>query len=205
MSSLANIPVGGESKLPASGAKGKLSLEEVIKTRRSRRAYKSGNLALKTIAQLLWASQGITHPKGLRAAPSAGARYPIELYLACDRGLFHYQPKGHSLRKLASQDLRNELASDPGIPQAFIAQAPAVFVFAVERVRTCGRYGPRGERFICLDVGHAAENLCLQAAALGLASCPIAAFDDNYMTRTLSLPEGQQVLYLVTVGEPLEK
>jgi len=204
MSSLVNIPVGGERKLPAAGAKGKLSLEEAIKTRRSRRAYKSGPLVLKTIAQLLWAAQGVTHSKGLRAAPSAGARYPIELYLACEKGLFHYQPKGHGLRKLSSQDLRNELASDPGIPQAFIAHAPAVFVFAVERTRTCERYGARGERYICLDVGHAAENLCLQAAALGLASCPIAAFDDNYMTRTLSLPEGQQVIYLVTVGEPLE-
>jgi|WetSurMetagenome_2_1015567.scaffolds.fasta_scaffold241997_2 SagB-type dehydrogenase family enzyme len=204
MSSLANMPVGGESKLPAPGAKGKLSLEAAIKARRSRRAYKTGNLTLKTTAQLLWAAQGITHPKGLRTAPSAGARYPIELYLACDKGLFHYQPQGHGLRKLSSQDLRNELASDPGIPQAFIAQAPTVFIFAVERARTCGRYGPRGERFICLDVGHAAENLCLQAAALGLVSCPIAAFDDNYMTRTLSLPDGQQVLYLVTVGEPLE-
>jgi SagB-type dehydrogenase family enzyme len=203
MSSLSNMPVGGESKLPA-GAKSKLTLEEAIKARRSHRAYKSGALPLKTVSSLLWAAQGITHPKGLRTAPSAGARYPIELYLACDKGLFHYQPKGPSLRKLSSQDLRQELASDPGIPQAFIAQAPAIFVFAVERARTCGRYGLRGERFICLDVGHAAENLCLQAAALGLASCPIAAFDDNYMTRTLSLPDGQQVLYLVIVGEPLE-
>jgi len=218
MGELADLSAGEELSLPAPSLKGKVSLEEAIAARRSVRAYRPASLSLEVLSQLLWATQGITHPfglaqgrpSGLRAAPSAGACYPIELYLACPEGLFHYIPEGHRLRKLSSADLRGKLASDPFVPQPFIAEAPAVFIFAVVKERTCRHYGSRGERYICMDVGHAAENLCLQAAALGLGSCAIGAFDDDYMTRTLSLgfaqdkslPPGEQVIYLVTVGLP---
>lgn len=191
-------------ELPAPCLKGQRSLEEALTARRSIRAFSSAPLSLPTLSQLLWATQGITGRGAVRTAPSAGARFPIELYLVVAEGAFHYQPQGHQLIRVSSHDLRLALGSDPFGSQPFIAQAPAVFVFAVVEARTKARYGSRGDRYIAMDVGHAAENLCLQATALGLGSCCIGAFDDDYMTHILAIPSDQSVIYMVPVGAPVK-
>ena len=151
--------------------------------------------------QLLWATQGITHrTMGLRTAPSAGALYPIEVYLVTKAGVFHYEPRAHQLRKTVSTDVRNALFN-AALRQESVRDAPSIFVLAGVYERTARKYGPaRAERYVQLEAGHAAQNLLLQVVALDLAAVPIGAFEDDKVQRVLELPSTHRVLYLLPVG-----
>jgi SagB-type dehydrogenase family enzyme len=153
------------------------------------------------MGQLLWSAAGLTSKHGQQAAPSAGARYPLELYLACEQGLFHYDVKGHTLIKVRAGDLRAALAA-AAHGQSFIAAAPISLVFTAIYERTTSRYGERGIRYVHMDVGHAAENVHLQAVALGLASVPVGAFDDDAVAAVLRFPADQKPIYIIPVGYP---
>jgi len=180
-----------------------MSLEATIAARRSVRAYALTELTLEEIGQLLWAAQGITGNRPhKRAAPSAGGRCPLEFYVCRSDGVWHYEPEGHRLLRHLSEDVRGPLA-DAAWGQRFIAQAPAVFAVSALFDRTTSRYGERGRiRYVPMDLGHAAQNLLLEAVALGLVSVPVGAFDDAAVARVLGLPSEQEPLYLLPVGHP---
>jgi SagB-type dehydrogenase family enzyme len=185
--------------LPKPRQKGPMSVEQSILRRRSVREFDPESLELHLISQLLWSAQGITSERGFRAAPSAGRAYPIELYLACAEGLFHYRPGEHALVKVLSDDIRAALARQ-GKCDGFVAQAPVSLIFAAVYERTTNYYGERGVRYAHLDIGHAAENVHLQGEALGLGSCGLGAFDDAAVARVLSLPAEQKPVYVIPVG-----
>jgi SagB-type dehydrogenase family enzyme len=192
--------VGKAIALPAASTEGGMSLEETVARRRSSRDFAQDPIALAAIGQVLWSAAGLTdEANGLRAAPSAGACYPLEVYLVCAQGLFRYRLGDHSLVKVQSDDLRKGLA-DAAFGQEFIAQAPITLVFAALYDRTTGRYGDRGRRYVHIDVGHAAQNVHLQAVALGLGSVPVGAFDDDQVAAVLRLPKDHKTLYLIPVG-----
>lgn len=191
----------GEIALPACRLEGEMSLEEAIADRRSAREFTEEPLSLEEISQLLWAAQGITDPHGLRAAPSAGALYPLELYVAVAQGVYHYLPKGHALQVLSEEDLRHDLW-EAGLRQAALQEAPAIFVVTACYERTEAKYGERAERYVKLEAGHAAQNLLLQAVALELGAVPIGAFYDDQVQAGLTLPLDHQPLYLIPVGHP---
>ncbi len=189
-------------QLPKPLNKGNISLEEVIFRRRSQRSFEQKDLSLQQISQLLWAAQGITAKEGfhgLRAAPSAGALYPIEIYLLAKNGLFRYLPDGHKLQSVGEQDLRGALA-DSSFGQAAISQAPVNIVVCAVYSRLTSKYGQRGIRYVHIEVGHIAQNIHLQAVALGLGSVPIGAFNDEEVKKILSLPIDQEPLYIIPVG-----
>ncbi len=189
-------------QLPKPLNKGNVSFEEVIFRRRSQRSFKQKDLSLQQISQLLWAAQGITAEKGfysLRTAPSAGALYPMEIYLLAKNGLFRYLPNGHKLESLSEQDLRGALAVSSW-EQAAISQAPASIVICAVYSRLTSKYGQRGIRYVHIEVGHIAQNIHLQAVALGLGSVPIGAFNDEEVKKILSLPIDQEPLYIIPVG-----
>ena len=192
-----------EIELPAPRLDGPMSLEAAIAARRSVRAYRPDDLSLEEIGQLLWAAQGITGDRPFkRAAPSAGGRCPLEFYVCRHDGVWHYRPKGHRLELHLAEDVRPALV-DAAWGQKFLAQAPVVFAISGVFARTTSRYGERGRlRYVPMDVGHAAQNLLLQAVALGLASVPVGAFDDAAVARVLHLPEEEEPLYLLPVGRP---
>ncbi len=183
---------------------GSMSLEEAIAIRRSRRDFLPQALTLEQIGQLAWAAQGQDAHSGYRTAPSAGATYPLELFVVTSDGLFQYLPAKHSLEKLADQDLRAALAS-AGWGQGFIEAAPLTLVFAAQFPRTTKRYGQRGIRYVYMEAGHAAQNVHLQAEALGLGSVAVGAFDDTSVSKVLSLPDYLEPIYLVVVGYCREK
>jgi SagB-type dehydrogenase family enzyme len=186
--------------LPPPSTRGRTSLEEAIATRRSVREYKRQGLEEQQLSQLLWALQGITDDDGLRAAPSAGALYPLELYVVTADGLFRYEPRGHRLGKLLERDARRDLAT-AALGQDEIEDAPATFVLTAVYERIERKYGhARGERYTVLEAGHAAQNLLLQATVLGLASVPMAAFEDERVRAALELPPDHEPLYLIPVG-----
>lgn len=181
------------------------SLETLLRQRRSVRAYRDAALQLSGIGQLLWAAQGITHPEGLRTAPSAGALYPLELYLVAGNvhglaaGVYHYRPAAHVLSRVHDGDRRAALARSAH-GQDWVREAAAVVVFAAVYGRTTRKYGERGVRYVHIEAGHAAQNLFLQAQALGLASVVIGAFDDGAVSRALGLPGDVEPLLLMPVG-----
>jgi len=190
------------SPLPDPRTTGSLSVEEAIRRRRSVREFLSSPLSLDDISQLLWAAQGVTGDQGYRAAPSAGALYPLELYVITAEGLDHYEVESHALFRVEEGDLREAVRAE-SMDQACITSAPAVFVFTAVYERTCLEYGGRGRMYVHMDVGHAAQNLLLQAEVLGLAGVPVAAFDPSGIARVLSLPEQEEPVYLVPVGRPV--
>lgn len=199
--SLSQAAPGDEVSLPPPRDTGPMSVEEAIGRRRSVRDFQSEPLGLGEVSQLLWSAQGVTSPGGLRAAPSAGARYPLETYLVCEQGLFHYRFREHSVVKVQASDLRGPLA-EACYGQSFIAKAAVSIVFSAVYARTTERYGERGLRYVHMDIGHAAENVHLQAEAMGLGSVPVGAFDDAAVAEVLPLPKDRQIVYVVSVGHP---
>jgi len=189
-------------RLPAPEQKGKMSLEEALARRRSVREFTREALTERELSQLLWAAQGITHPEGLRAAPSAGALYPLELYVTSAGGFYRYEARPHQLIRLSDRDLRAAMRR-AALDQEAITQAPAVFVIAAVYKRTSRKYGAaRTPRYVHMEVGHAAQNLLLEAVALGLGGVPIGAFEDEALQKALELPVDQCPLYLIPVGHP---
>jgi SagB-type dehydrogenase family enzyme len=163
------------------------------------RDFARAPITLEAISQLLWSAAGITGSGYMRAAPSAGARYPLEVYLACEQGLFHYIPQQHALMKVQSEDIRQALC-DAAHGQEFVADAAVSIIFAAVYQRTTDRYDQRGIRYVHMDVGHAAENVHLQAEALGLGSVPVGAFSDSAVEDVLRLPAEEKPVYIVPVG-----
>jgi len=188
--------------LPQPKRDGPMSLEAVLARRRSVREFQEKPLDLVIVGQMLWAAQGITGDDGLRTAPSAGARYPVEAYAVVAQGVFHYRPADHTLHRITSGDRRAALAS-AALGQPFLAIAPLTLALACVFSRTLARYGEtRGMRYVAMDIGHAAQNALLQAVALNLVSVPVGAFDDDGVREALGLPAEHIPLYLLPVGEP---
>jgi len=194
-------PLPQEMALPQPRLKGEVSLEETLARRRSVRSFTGQELTLEEISQLLWAAHGITAGWGGRTAPSAGALYPLEVYVATANGLYHYVPQGHKVIVVSRDDLRLKLW-EAGLKQDSIRDAPAVFVITAIYERTARKYGGRAERYVKLEAGHACQNILLQAVALGLGAVPIGAFYDDQIQAALSLPPDHELLYLIPVGHP---
>ncbi len=187
--------------LPAQHAASPLT--KVILARRSVRAFTHEPVPLDKLGALLWAAQGITSPHGLRAAPSAGALYPLELYVANEDGVFHYKPAKNTLTQMQTNDVRRALGA-AALGQPCVAYAPAIIVFGAVCARTTKRYGERGLMYIYMEIGHAAQNLMLKAVALGLGTVAVGAFDEQAAATLLQVHKDTRMLYLVPVGtEPV--
>lgn len=204
-------------KLPSPQLKGEVSLEEAIAKRRSVRRYRQEPLDLCQLSQILWAAQGLTGTRGSRAAPSAGATYPLEILVLVGRqgviagkatqtpevlpaGLYRYEANSHSLGLHKPADLRPHLAR-AALNQEFLLEAPADIVICALYHRTCHRYGQRGERYVHIEAGHVAENIHLQAVALGLATVEVGAFHDEEVRKTLGVEEEVKPLYIMPLGK----
>jgi len=197
-------PTGSTIELPAPRTDGELSLEETLAARRSIRDFTPEELTLEEISQILWAAQGITASWGGRTAPSAGALYPLEVYVATSDGLSRYLPEGHRAESISTADVRGASA-EAALGQAAVADAPAVFVITAVPARTEAKYGGRAERYVQMEAGHVAQNVLLQAVALGLGGVPIGAFSDQEVAEVFSLEPGEVPLYLIPIGHPADQ
>ena len=192
-------------KLPEPRYESEISVEEALLARRSVRNYKYEPLTLKEVSQLLWAAQGITDEKGSRSAPSAGALYPLEVYVIVGNvnsllsGVYKYKSQGHELAKVAEGDKRIELYN-AALDQSAVKNAAVVIVFSAVYERTAEKYGERGERYVHLETGHAAQNVYLQAISLGLGTVVIGAFDDKEVKKIVNMQDDEQPLYIMPVG-----
>ena len=182
-----------------------VSIEQSLLNRRSIRSYTGEPLTLREVSQLLWAAQGITDPRGFRTAPSAGALYPLEVYLVTGdvedltSGVYRYEPDGHQLTRIIDGDKRAELA-DAALAQPWVKEGAISIVFAAVYERTTVKYGERGIRYVHMEAGHAGQNLCLQATAMGLGVVTVGAFHDEQVSKLLNLPQDEKPLYIIPVG-----
>ena len=181
------------------------SIEAALRSRRSVREFALGALTLAEVSQLLWAAQGETGAGGLRTAPSAGALYPLRLYLVAgdvaglDPAVYRYDPRRHGLHRARDHDRRAELSA-AAQGQECVASAAAVLVVAADGRPTAARYGARARRYIEIEAGHVAQNVQLQAVALGLGSVDVGAFDDAAVKHVLELPAAEDPVLLLPVG-----
>ena len=192
-------------RLPPPSTNGAMSVEEVLQNRRSIRDFAALPLSLEAMSQLLWSAQGITSPDGYRTAPSAGALYPIEIFVVVgnvqklDAGVYRYAPEEHELIPFGEGDRRRRL-SEAALNQMWMAQAPAILVVTGVVERTERKYRARALRYVQIEVGHVAQNVYLQATALGLGTVFVGAFRDERVTDVLRLPEDHSVFCLMPVG-----
>ena len=193
-------------KLPRPKTDGRLSLERSIRERRTVRRFGSRPLTPEQLGQLLWAAQGVTGSLGMkRAAPSAGALYPLDVYVVAggvkglDAGVHLYRPQGHELGAGAAGDLRQALAR-ACLSQTWVAEAPMILVITAEYGRITGKYGRRGVQYAVIESGHVGQNIFLQAVALGLAAGIVGAFRDEDLAGVLGLPGNRVPLLVMPVG-----
>lgn len=196
----------GEIALPKAVRTGKLPVEEAIARRRSVRDYGDEPVALGELSQLLWAAQGITGERGFkRAAPSAGAKYPLEIFVAAGNvdglgaGLYRYMPKTHSLITVRTGDARGSLWQ-AGLYQECIRNAPLDIVITAIYERTMEKYGQRGIRYVHMEVGAVAENIYLEAESLGLSTVLVGAFGDDGVKDALGVHEDPELIEIVPLG-----
>ena len=191
--------------LPEPRYDSKVSIEMTLLKRRSVRSYKTDPLTIAEISQLLWSAQGLTASR-YRTAPSAGALYPLEVYVAAgnvsglDAGLYKYYPHNHQIAMTITGDKRPELCR-AGLNQGSIRSASAVMIFCAVFERVTGSYGKRGIQYVHMEAGHAIQNACLQAISLGLGSVIIGAFNDDDVKSIMHLEHGEQPLLMLPVGK----
>lgn len=188
------------SAMPTPAKTASMPLDDALAKRRTVRDFAAEPLDDESIAKLLWAAQGVTRRDGHRTEPSAGATYPLELYAVTARGVFRWEPRGR-LSPLEAVDVRPALERAAG-GQSAVGTAPLVLAFAGVQARTASKYGQRAERYVTLEAGHAAQNVLIEATALGLGAVPVGAFDDDAVARALPLRRGERPIYLVAVGHP---
>ncbi len=201
--------------LPEPRLSSQVSVEQALLNRRSVRDFTDDPVTLQEVSQILWSAYGITEDRsypsflrgGLRTAPSAGALYPLEIYLVAGnvnglkKGIYKYISDGHSLELISEGDFRKDLC-DAALDQEFITQAPASLVYTAIFNRTTQKYGKRGrERYVCMDLGHSAQNVYLQAYALNIGTCAVGAFTDKMVSMVMQLPDDEDPLYIMPFGK----
>jgi len=203
--------------LPAPRTDGPVSVEKAMAERRSVRKYSPDPITLADCSQLLWSAYGITLTRekmpdfvrgGLRTAPSAGARYPLELYLVAwnvsdlPPGIYRYESNGHKLQKIAGGDIRDALA-EACLGQDWLKQAAISIVYSAVFERNTVKYGERGrQRYVCMDLGHSGENVYLQCGSMGMATCAIGAFTDLELKKVMGMTKEEEPLYVMPIGRP---
>jgi SagB-type dehydrogenase family enzyme len=190
---------------------GGIPIWDALQARRSVRRYDDGDLSEQELSQLLWAAQGITragHGVDFRTAPSAGALYPVESYLAVHAvegitaGIYHYAIEAHALEQLETGDFRLDVAR-AALDQEIAYRANVVFIWTAVFERSKWKYGQRAYRYVYLDAGHIAQNVALGAVALGLGSCQIAALYDGEVNDVLNVDgTSESAIYMTAVGRP---
>ncbi len=203
-----NYPGAKKISLPKPDYRG-MVLEEAIEKRRSVREYSSRPLELSQVSQILFAAQGLTgglHGKPVRAAPSAGALYPVEVYVIVNnvdglqKGIYHYSVLEHALELIKPGDFRSAIIS-AGLKQEMLGDSGVTFVLSAIFDRIRHKYGERGFRYVYMECGHVSQNISLQAVSLGLGSVSVGAFLDHKINELIGVDgKREAVIYLHSVG-----
>ncbi|MBT8406501.1 MAG: SagB/ThcOx family dehydrogenase [Deltaproteobacteria bacterium] len=204
------ISMAAEIALPSPSYKGKVSVEETLKSRRTHRSFQPRPLTLKQFSQILWGAYGVTSQRYgsfLKTAPSAGALYPLDIYGVVGQGgvetlapgVYHFRPENHTVELVKQGDLRAKVARQ-ALQQMWMAKAPLMLVITGEYNRSSMKYGPRGVTYTHIEAGHVGQNIFLQAEAIGLKAGIVGAFNNRGVVTTMGLPPSHDPLLIMPVG-----
>jgi SagB-type dehydrogenase family enzyme len=191
--------------LPEPEFKG-MALEDAIAGRRSERDFSSEEMALSELSMLLWAGSGITGGQELRSAPSAGALYPIDIYVVPGRvvgascGMYRYLPESHELALVKEGNFSKELY-EASYGQPHIRNAAVLLVLISAPEKTVSKYGEAGEDYVLIEAGHIAQNILLQAESLGIKSVPVGGFDRQAAAASLGIGRDKETIYIIAAGK----
>ena len=194
-------------KLPPPAYKGTVSVEEALKARRSVRQYASRSLNLQQVSQLLWAADGLNDPQGKRTAPAARAAYAVDLYLVAGErgvadlapGVYRYLVADQALEQVAKGEFRAKVAQACH-HQAWMKEAPAIVVITGDYAKCAVKNGAKAPMYTHMESGFVAQNLFLQAGALGLGAGIAGGFEEQALAQALKLPKEDQPLLVLPVG-----
>lgn len=162
-------------------------------------------MTINEISQLLWAAQGVTDSRRFRTAPSAGALYPLEVYIAIfnakeiPKGIYKYNSHDHELVRIKYGNIKKDLILAT-LGQNWVGKGSAVIVLSAVYERTTKKYGERGERYTHMEVGHVSQNIYLQAQSLNLGTVVIGAFYDRAVKKVMNMSYEEHPLCLMPVG-----
>lgn len=182
------------------------ALAKLLEGRESIRQFASSPLSIQEISSILWAGQGMKENSKKRTTPSAGALYPIELYVLVGNvsdlksGIYHYEISSHSLKLLVAGDKRKELLEKKALRQEWVSTAPAIILITYVKARTANKYGERSDKYIGIEAGAVMQNIYLMAQSLTLGSCAVGAFDDATVKAIYNLKEEEPIL-LMPIGK----
>ncbi len=191
-------------QLPPPRRDSRVSVEKALRKRRTGYKFTKRPMSLAELAQLLWSAQGVTSSAGDRTAPSAGALFPLETYAAVGSvsglapGSYRYVPDRHEIVQVRAGDRRRQLAG-ASVGQRWMNHAPAIIIFSAVYKRTTGEYDRWGIRYVHMEVGHAAQNLALQAVALGMNTTMVGAFEDDKVKSLVGMSRQETPLYIVAI------
>lgn len=189
-----------EFVLPKPDKKGKMSLEEAISNRRSRRNFDKSHITIKALSQILWSAQGITDEnKKLRSAPSAGALHPMEIFAVLPQGVYRYKSEKHSLERIIEGDKRKDIC-EASLNQKFVLDASVNIVITAVYERSSIKYKDRAERYCIIESGAIAENIHLQVETLELGTVIIGAFEDKDVQKAIGLKKSEQPMIVMPIG-----
>ncbi|WP_456454087.1 SagB/ThcOx family dehydrogenase [Methanopyrus sp.] len=202
---VSEVPIKARVELPKP-LKMEMSVSEALEKRRSIREYRDEPITLKELSTVLWAAQGITDPRGFRTAPSAGALYPLRVFVVVRKveglapGIYVYDPKTHTLGLVRRGDFTAELQR-ACLDQEWVGRAAVdLVIVGYERVLR-PKYGERSFRYMALEAGHVGQNVYLACTALGLGTVAVGAFYDDRVKEILGITEGDAVpLYVFPIG-----
>jgi nitroreductase len=158
-----------------------MNLEEILGTRRTVRRFTNVSVSEDNINKLLWAAQGITSPKGKRTAPSAGGLYPVSIYTVIT--------------------VEEKIKIAEASRQLWISNAGVILILSAQYSKMASKYGKRGIRYSLIEIGHIAQNILLQAVALGLGAAVVGAFRDQEISKILGLSEDLTPVLIIPIGE----
>lgn len=197
----ATLPAGKEISLGLVKGGRQLTVSQALSSRRSTREFAPQRMPNDFVGQLCWAAQGVSGSEGVRTAPSAGALYPIGVFVVDASGVYAYEPDRHVLRQTLEGDLRPRLQA-ACLDQECVGAAPLCLAIVIDPAKLAPKYGLRAERYCLLEAGHVAENVLLQAEALALGAVPVGAFNDGELAVLLQLPDDIYPVYVLPVGYP---
>ena len=189
-----------------------MDLKALLESRRSLREFSKSPLSLADLGFLLWAAQGVTGQNSeapFRTAPSAGGRYPLETYISVanvtglEAGIYRYEPTTHSLIVVSENPKSPEKLLAACYGQSVVSNAAAVLVWTATPYRTEWKYAFTAHRMIAMEAGHACQNVCLAATALGLGACPLLSYHQSALDRWLGVDGREEfAIYLAALGKP---
>ncbi len=206
-----SYPASKTVQLPSQFQNSTFNFTEVLRRRKSIRTFSPKPLSMVDLAFLLWASTGIQrteHNYEFRTAPSAGALYPIETYVATNnveelnQGIYHYNIENHLLEEIELGSFGNKLAH-AALDQQMCADSSIVLIWTAVFGRSKWKYSQRAYRYIYLDAGHVSENLALAATSINCGSCQVGAFFDDEINSIVGVDGTEEsAICLSVIGHP---